>query len=682
MKIKNVGFLQMYIHRIALGLCAIVTVGILWMYFLPNPYSIETKIDGKMTRLSPDEIEQILLDAAEQLDKQIKPSAPDPLQDIPVPPYTQDFEQRWSHPMLAVSQFEVPLSELGPADFGPEQLEQYRYAVPTPPAPVEVKARADYAVLLPDQVIADQVAQQAVNAAIDPQRALAWGRRAADQFAVLVDKDQPRDFFYVTVGAAFPLEQWRQRLSKQPQAADERPIKEEWWRPSLYLIDVALERQALDPATGQWGATQRIDVLPGQLSFRDHQQQSSRQEAEQTVNAIRIHQDKIARPPFAPVQDHKPWLPPDADVDDLTPDESRELLRLITRVIPDLRRKIEGLQKAQADAKERPAVQPQSRTLPQQRDDDSGRLVRRPAPRADRAPTQTDKLTEFKQRLQQAIARANELMGNEDATQGGRLDGPARDVPGAGYDDYDDRMFADQDAMDGYDRPPGFDPRFAPRPDARRQPADTPSIEDQDTGPEQMTVWAHDLSARPGTTYRYRIVVSLLNPLFKRDAQLNDQQRDQYANQLGLESDASQWVEVQVPPVRRFFLVNANADQHRGTIEVWYIFNGRPIDEHFDVEPGDPIGQPITLDFQGETRTVDLSVGSFVVDVVKVLSTGALARKRNEMLYFDLAENELKRRSVELDEQSHERIRLRQQAAIAGGVAEAPDIGTPGLARE
>ncbi len=668
MKIKNVGFLQMYLHRIALGLCAIVTVGILWMYFLPNPYSIETKIDGKTTRLSPDEIEQILLDAAEQLDKQIKPNAPDPLQDIPVPPYTQDFEQRWSRPMLAVSRFEVPLSELGPADFGPEQLEQYRYAVPTPPAPVEVKARADYAVLLPDQVIADQIAQQAVDAAIDPQRAIAWGRQAADQFAVLVDKDQPRDFFYVTVGAAFPLEQWRQHLSKPPQAADERPIKEEWWRPSLYLTDVALERQALDRATGQWGATQRIDVLPGQLSFRDHQQQSSRQEAEQTVNAIRIHQDEIARPPFAPVQDHKPWLPPDADVDDLTPDESRELLRLITRVIPDLRRQIEGLTKAQAGAKERPGVQPQSRTPPQQRDGDSGRRDRRPAPRADRAPTQTDKLTEFKQRLQQAIARANELMGNEDATPGGRLDGPARDVPGAGYDDYDEPTFADRDTMDLlYDR---------------RQSADTPSIEDEDTSPEQMTVWAHDLSARPGTTYRYRIVVSLLNPLFKRDAQLNDQQRDQYANRLGLESDTSQWVEVQVPPVRRFFLVHANADQHRGTVEVWYIFNGRPVNEHFDVEPGDPIGQPITLDFEGQSRTLDLSVGSVVVDLVSIRGTDALARRRNEMLYFDLAENELKRRSVELDEQSHERIRLRQEAAIAGGVAEATGTGTPGLARE
>ena len=78
------------------------------------------------------------------------------------------------------------------------------------------------------------------------------------------------------------------------------------------------------------------------------------------------------------------------------------------------------------------------------------------------------------------------------------------------------------------------------------------------SGPDQITLWAHDVTARPGATYRYRVVVTLLNPLFNRDSQLNDEQREAYADRLGLESQTSDWIEVAVPPARRFFLVSAS----------------------------------------------------------------------------------------------------------------------------
>ena len=191
---------------------------------------------------------------------------------------------------------------------------------------------------------------------------------------------------------------------------------------------------------------------------------------------------------------------------------------------------------------------------------------------------------------------------------------------------------------------------------------------------DKIDVWAHDLSVEPGVTYRYRIIVKIMNPLLKRSSQLTDEQRAQYADLLSLESEASEWVQVKIPPTKFFFLVNASVEHQQASVEVWRVYNGRPFKQIFDVGPGQPIGGSVTFDINGEPATVDLYADAIVVDLVSDRVSGnRYTTNRRAMLYSNSLGNQLLRRTVEQDRNSNERTRWQLEDSIAGGIAEAMD---------
>ena len=204
-------------------------------------------------------------------------------------------------------------------------------------------------------------------------------------------------------------------------------------------------------------------------------------------------------------------------------------------------------------------------------------------------------------------------------------------------------------------------------------PETRPSAKDGDEPTrDKIDVWAHDLSVEPGVTYRYRIIVKIMNPLLKRGSQLTDEQRAQYADLLSLESEASEWVQVKVPPTKFFFLVNASVEQQQASVEVWRVYNGRPFKQIFDVEPGQPIGSSVTIDINGESAMVDLYADAVVVDLVSDRVSGnRYTTERRTMLYCNSLGNRLLRRTVDQDRNSNERNRWQLEDSIADGIAEA-----------
>jgi hypothetical protein len=145
----------------------------------------------------------------------------------------------------------------------------------------------------------------------------------------------------------------------------------------------------------------------------------------------------------------------------------------------------------------------------------------------------------------------------------------------------------------------GIDPR---RPDA----AAGLGYEEPEQPPEllrnpEVRVWAHDLTARAGGTYRYRLAVVVNNPAFGRGAFLHVEQQD-LAERPVLESNPSPWSEpVSLADTTAYFITGASPGTEgslggmTATVEVFRFYYGYWRRGTARVEPGDVIQTEVQL---------------------------------------------------------------------------------------
>lgn len=172
---------------------------------------------------------------------------------------------------------------------------------------------------------------------------------------------------------------------------------------------------------------------------------------------------------------------------------------------------------------------------------------------------------------------------------------------------------------------------------------------------EELVVWAHDDSAEPGGTYRYRMRIGVFNPVAGTDQIHADY--SEYKDDVILWSDFTRPTEPVDVPARLYFFpqiaIEQPDDSMMVTVEVAKKHLGKWYTEKFDVRVGEVIGKPIEIEPEqaGERRTfirrnirgsqepevVDYSTGAVLVDVVEVRdwAGSAALRARNywDMLY-------------------------------------------------
>lgn len=622
MKLKHVNFFDLHAEKLILAAAVLFAGLVLLSYFLVSPFTLTT---GWGTGMRPEQTEQAVLRKAIELEQQIRPEAPSPLPEISVPPYTEMFRQRMARAPVQVDQFD-PLSEPGLQDnmMGTSLAGPVPLTVPRPPAPHNVSAKTGFGVLPNKTALAESYAKESPYEA-GSREALQYGWRVAEAFSALVPDQEPRDFRYVTVVGVFDLEAWRRKL--RSSGAD-GAIPERWWRNMLDLTDVLLERQTYDPETGQWGQTVVIPALPGQLSLRDVPSDwSSKEQAQQVVRRVKNSQDQIARPPFVPMTEAAKWDPPDLEaivegslgvsgavrrlseeIDQLTEQLSRlEILAQNSAPGADMFRVTQGSAPDAAGRSTAPASEP---TVPEARafSGDSGG--------GGDSPSRGELLAQIgrvKQQLAEKTGARDQLLARIDAASAAAPPNSASNT-------------------------------------ARPYPA---------AAEDQIAFWAHDITVRPGVTYRYRVRVSVLNPLFQQE-QLVEEQRRAYAGKLSLESTPSDWTPpVEIEPDHYFFLVGGTPRQQEATLEVWHVYNGRPRSETVQLHPGDPI--QVVSPYAAVSPTTPQP--SIVVDVLETIKgSGRLARKNIEMIYLDTQTGRLNRRTVETDSASDLRTRLLRSA--------------------
>jgi hypothetical protein len=122
--------------------------------------------------------------------------------------------------------------------------------------------------------------------------------------------------------------------------------------------------------------------------------------------------------------------------------------------------------------------------------------------------------------------------------------------------------------------------------------------------------WAHDETAKPGKTYRYRVVYSIKNPIFNAspEAAKDPKLLQIFAISSDPKSDGPWSAELTVPSSSEFFIA---ANLRQGTAIVRFnIFkwqNGQFQSKVFEVSPGDAIGI--------RDGSVDYSTGWTLVDI-------------------------------------------------------------------
>ena len=307
MKDKNIHFIERHVEKLILGGACMFMLVVVWVYVLGQPYTVKVGIDQSVP---PSRVNDTVEQAATNLFGMIGDDSASPLDQIPIPQYTQLFRARISQAPLGVDQLD-PLGNPGLAEVGQVEFSEptpVDIAVSVPPAPVGTQTVEGFGVL-PNREQLVSILMSMESGLNEEEAGL-----AADRFADIVSEQAPRDFRYVSVAASFDLGLWREKL-KDP--ANGESIPEAWWRGALLLTGVGLERQDRDPQTGQWSEAKAIEPLVGSLQIPQVRGTWVSNEAESVLKIIREKQSKIATPGFVPMIDPVRWIAP-VDVEEVS----------------------------------------------------------------------------------------------------------------------------------------------------------------------------------------------------------------------------------------------------------------------------------------------------------------------------------------------------------------------------
>ena len=619
MKKNDFGFFQQHAEKIALGCGLAVLLGVaVTQFVLGGSNNVEL---GNQT-VAPGDIRDTVMAQAERLEASLDRGSP--LEERPIPRYTDSFNKLYELPVASdqpLSYFDQgPLAKNWVKVVSPDYAEKI---LPRPPVPTEIWVRSSHALL--DRNAGNEVAP----------------------YLQLIGDRQPADFQYVSVRTRFSFEEWRNRLQNQNVPAASR-IEEGLWRDRLAVTGVRLLREEKDPTTGEWGNRTVIAPLPGpSANVPDEDSISADMTVDQASGLeswILNNQLAFQQPSFPPIQ-NGPWVPPSPTDRQLTSEQLQKRQDL-TSEIERLRRQLDRQSGDNQNGASNRGGRRAPRGGPADEFEDFGGFddpapERRRSDRRDRGQNeQTDpdeaRRRNVEQRLQDAQRELDELLGVE-------TDGQTRQQEqfGGGFDEF---------GGDPYSNGP-------------RRPGNARGGNFSGTTSDRVTVWAHDLTVEPGKTYRYKLFVEVLNPLF-RNPRLNPDQRKINRTRVSLgpseeELDEAPWSpELRIDPDYYFFALTGSRDTKRASFEVWTVYDGLWRKSEFTEFPGDEIGG--TAQVAGVQNPVPMNAGPILLDVDAVSvpnNRGSVVR----VLYLDSDSGEIRTRLVNDDKNSEDRQRLEIQ---------------------
>ncbi len=671
---KDTGFFLKNIEKLVLAASVLLMLVLAWWFLMGNPFTFE--MGGR--DVGAGEIKDTVANKANRLDGRLK-TEESSLPDRPIPVYSEAILEQMAETPTSLPEL-APLAQAGLSkDFIPAEGGLPTYNIPNPPIAEGILTRKGHSVLSGNV----------------PTREM-------EGLIKLIGNREPKDFAYVSVAATFDMDEWVERL----QSGDkETRVPPRWWNSMLGIAGVMLQRQELDEVTGQWGNEVMVDPIPGQLAFKPSLafKASTSKQSKEAIQLVRASQEQIARPDFPQTRGNILWSPPNEDAQELDAEGQRKLSKLNSKIVK-LKEQIQRLQeqvlKARETSGERSNSDPVRRPPPARnagaggyggaygggatgaaRPSRSRPTGRESAGRNDNTPsTPEERINLFQEQLIEIKLQRDDLLGVESDVLSKQ--GYAGDYGGGGYDaasgGYGGGYGHPGSQAGGYGRPSSYAGAYGGG-GAYGQPGGAYGAGIDQTGaaePEsrKIKVWAHDLSIKPGKIYRYRVVVAVLNPLY-RQKRVEENQQKEYHDKIALGPDpqelaASPWSEpVRVDSEHYFFMVNGSAQSQTARVEVWQVYDGRWVSEEFDVRPGDPIGKIIEKKLNsGNRQRLNMNVGLVVVDLIQAASD-SLGGGGVRMLYLDPASNRISARTIEGDRNNTDRVRLLNELALESELA-------------
>ncbi len=626
MKTKGITIWEKHAEKIVLAFAVVAAGAVTAMQFIGEPNAVSTPAGD----VAPGDIDALLQDRAEALLLKLRDDAPAGVE-LPYPKLGFDdlLAQRSLSlsPVSALPQFQIALA---PSVVGVGLGKNLELPVP------RMKA--------PDQVAVGQYVDALVDGVVE-------------QFPELEDYFEaggPHDLIFATVRARFDLADLREQFRGKEGDADAAIIPSSWYnnRPE-HLVDVIVEREELQD--GNWTDLRTIDPIPGQTSVREEL-------AGELFVALRDdvlgrlstppYQLAVIQPAFYPTKGED-WAIPQFDEDVAANDAEAKIDKLkqnLQLYYADRERLVEELEAAGGSLDD-----PGDQNDDDRRGGGTGKRAP-PGSGGKRAPPGS------------GGAGFGGAPGDETGRRGGR-----DDTPGQDNERRQKRLKRQIRRVDVRIRSTRTELRaLGVDPDAVEIITDPFAALDGD----DILVWAHDLTVKPGRTYRYRVTVSVYNPFFGKKRSLVKNQQD-LAEAFTLNSPPSDWAPpVRIHPLRRVFITSASSGggQHgfgRATAEVYLFHDGTQWVQSFPVQPGTAIGgiKRMKRPDDGSTVEIDFTTNLFVLDIVEEIQTGrnnrgqrVLSRGASRVLLRALDDPRiLEMRDPRIESRDPERLRLRDK---------------------
>lgn len=615
-RVKDAGFLQQHIEKLLLGGGVLILIIAFFLFVIRNPFGLE--VNGRAFTSTEEAIGD-LQRGDSRLESGLENS--EPLPKIEIPQFDEEIGGLIGGDRNRVKQpARIAAPGLTLLSIDPPKSAPPRYATVYPHMPKDVRHTHGTDVLDVDF------------------------NRQGEAFAKLWGEERnPADFSMFIASADFDVWKWAQRLQDTTAGEGETKIPAGIWSQRFGIAGVALLREELDEDSGVWVNRKIVEALPGQYRMMPSDTAPDEPvEAITVLTQIRENQEIIAKPQLPWVTGFVQVVPPGGDelLDDpeaggIGLNIGAEALGSAETRIKQLEEKIEQLQERNRirDERRRPAD-----TVPSGLGDAPGTTDS--LGRTERADPLGRQIERLNRQISQLQPRATREREERERKQ--RLRKEQEEIR---------RQRANQ---------LGTGNRFG----LGVQPGEE-GDELRDLGVQEgatVRVWAADPTMQPGKTYQYKLLVSVINPLYAVP-RLEETQLAENKSKLSLlpqaeEIESQPWIgPITVEPKYRFFFTSGNED--RAKVEVFRRIEGIQQKQAFDLTPGDMIGRIVEIQAEDELeedRTIDMRVGAVIIDIET--RRNPLGGTSAHMICMNLETGQLFERSQAVDSKAPDRRTL------------------------
>lgn len=531
MKLKGVNWFEANVEKVALGVGALALAGTFGLQMFTQPNMIKV---GTQTYTPPRAIDPVNT-AAQLLDDQMKLADPK----LPAPPDSNLLEKLrlgMTSPVAPTQRVALGRSpNIGQGSrTGAVEVD---YASLSIPAPTELAAVS-------------------FGSTIHPMEA-----QTRQDLAKWLPKEQPFDKQSVTVGASFNAVDLKNALLNDPDGDGPiMPLPQSWWKnplnpgdEAIEIIAVQLERETITPAEDSKdtpGTVVAVMPMPGREDSFKLWTTTVTTIGDSGAGLAQIRQlgEQVPRPPYYATIAGQPWSEPSLLAVQVKEGDNKAAA---AKVAEGLKKDLEKLNKQIDELKPKIDAAPE----PGQRRDSDPPPGRGRGPGPAQPPPPTTRPGPDKRQLQAQlkgleVRKANLVkkltaLGVKDADLGAGAAGVA--------------------------------------------PAATPFLDNP-----EVKIWAHDITAVPGATYRYRIRVVINNPIFNRQVRAT---QAKLAEKSYIEGPWSDWSNPVDVDRNDYFFVTAASDGTNNAVnprphastELFKFYYGYWRKASVGAEPGDKL---------------------------------------------------------------------------------------------